>query len=126
MHRILLIDDNRDLLELLASAIEDEGHDVRPANSGLFALQILRGGFKPDLIILDVQMPGMDGPKFLDQLQAEFPKILEHAPVLFSSAGTPPLDSRVKGFIDKMTELGDYLFQLQSHLSESQSARASA
>jgi two-component system KDP operon response regulator KdpE len=57
---ILLIDDDRDLAEMLRVALEDEGHRVLVAHNGRDGLRHFYGS-KPDLVILDLMMPGMDG-----------------------------------------------------------------
>jgi CheY-like chemotaxis protein len=116
---ILLIDDNRDLLDGLESIFSDQGYEVKTAESGFKALDLLRGDFFPDLIVLDVQMPVMSGPEFLDRLEKENGKILREVPVVFSSAGQPPKDRRVQGFIDKMTDLSHYLDQVDRWLGSS-------
>ncbi|OON64234.1 hypothetical protein B0920_13155 [Massilia sp. KIM] len=58
--RILVADDNQDAAELLAQMLEMEGHTVRTAQDGLSALAAARA-FRPDLALLDIGMPGMDG-----------------------------------------------------------------
>ncbi|WP_236061029.1 ATP-binding protein [Paraburkholderia domus] len=58
--RILLVDDNVDATEALGTLLELEGHDVKRAQSGVEALSIVES-FTPDLALIDVNMPGMDG-----------------------------------------------------------------
>ena len=68
-HRILLVDDDPDLLEMLLSIFTNAGyHDLLAASSGAAALQLWREQ-KPDLIILDVMMPGMDGFAVLREIR---------------------------------------------------------
>lgn len=60
--RILYVDDEADIREVAAMSLElDPGFEVRTAASGAEALQIA-SEWKPELILLDVMMPGMDGP----------------------------------------------------------------
>jgi signal transduction histidine kinase len=58
--RVLLVDDNADTLETLRELLRDAGHDVRTAGDGPTALALLQG-FKPDVAILDLGLPAMDG-----------------------------------------------------------------
>jgi two-component system, response regulator, stage 0 sporulation protein F len=67
MKRILVVDDEKHICELYRSELEDEGYRVTVANSGAEALAEVEGN-PPDLIVLDVQMPGMDGIETLEKL----------------------------------------------------------
>lgn len=67
MKRILVVDDEKHICELYKSELEDEGYTVTVANSGAEALEAVEGN-PPDLIVLDVQMPGMDGIETLEKL----------------------------------------------------------
>jgi DNA-binding response OmpR family regulator len=69
MARILVVDDNPDIRLLVSTILEDEGHDVTVAIDGRDALRIL-GEESPDVIVLDVMMPEMDGYGVLRQLRA--------------------------------------------------------
>jgi len=59
-NKILVVDDDSDILELLQYNLEKEGYEVKTANSGQKALDIAPL-FLPNLILLDIMMPGMDG-----------------------------------------------------------------
>lgn len=59
-NKILVVDDDSDILELLQYNLEKEGYEVKTANSGQKALDIAPL-FMPNLILLDIMMPGMDG-----------------------------------------------------------------
>lgn len=58
--RILVVDDDPDILEFLSYNLKKEGYEVREAANGKIALQVAPS-FRPDLILLDVMMPEMDG-----------------------------------------------------------------
>jgi two-component system, OmpR family, alkaline phosphatase synthesis response regulator PhoP len=58
--KILLVDDEPDIIELIAYNLEREGYEIRAADNGREAIEIAKE-FKPDLILLDVMMPEMDG-----------------------------------------------------------------
>jgi CheY-like chemotaxis protein len=61
--RVLIVDDDRAIRELLADVLADEGYEARSADNGEVALQVL-GGWPADLIVLDMAMPVMDGTAF--------------------------------------------------------------
>ncbi|MDQ7783477.1 MAG: response regulator [Desulfomonilaceae bacterium] len=67
MKRILLVDDERHIRELYRSELEDEGYAVVLAESGQEALAEVENN-PPDLIVLDIQMPGMDGIETLEKI----------------------------------------------------------
>jgi CheY-like chemotaxis protein len=92
--RILIVDDLPAPRELLAAILEPEGYALRFAVDGAEALQ-LAVEFRPDLILLDVMMPGMDGFKVCQQLRAN--PLLAEVPIILLTA----LDdraSRLRGF----------------------------
>lgn len=66
MGKILIVDDEPDITMVLQTAFEMEGHQVRVANTGRDGLAVLEEGFQPDVVLLDLHMPGIDGPDFLD------------------------------------------------------------
>ncbi len=61
MGEILVVDDEDDMIWLIKRILEKEGFKVRSVKSGEEALKLLKEGYKPDLILLDVMMPGMNG-----------------------------------------------------------------
>src|SRR5215218_1881023 len=61
--RVLVVDDDRPCRELLCEALEDEGYEVRGATNGRAGLELLHD-WRPDLIVLDLLMPDMDGLAF--------------------------------------------------------------
>jgi CheY-like chemotaxis protein/two-component sensor histidine kinase len=67
--RILIADDNRDGAQSLALMLDLEGHDVRTAADGLEALEIAEE-FQPDVVLLDIGMPGIDGYETARRLRA--------------------------------------------------------
>src|SRR5262249_28850764 len=59
-HLILVVDDNRDSADSLAMLLRLGGHDVRTAHDGRQAL-VVAATYRPDLVLLDIGLPGMDG-----------------------------------------------------------------
>jgi signal transduction histidine kinase/ActR/RegA family two-component response regulator len=68
--RILLVDDNRDALEMVGALLRDAGHEVRDAADGPAALLLL-DAFVPELALLDIGLPGMDGYELARRLRAD-------------------------------------------------------
>ena len=88
MTRILYIDDEEDLREIAALSLQlDPAFDVRTVASGKEGLEEARR-WQPALILLDVMMPGMDGPATLGALQAD--PAIAAIPVAFITAKTHP------------------------------------
>ena len=68
--KILVVDDEKNILKLYKAELEDEGYDVVIANSGKEAIELFRDQ-TPDLVTLDIMMPDMDGIQVLRQLKQE-------------------------------------------------------
>jgi CheY-like chemotaxis protein len=68
---VLVVDDDGDLLEVLQEAIAGEGYSVVTARNGEDALDLLRHGATPCVILLDLKMPGMGGEEFRRRQLAE-------------------------------------------------------
>jgi DNA-binding response OmpR family regulator len=62
MARLLLVDDDNDIVEALGDLLRREGHDVHSASTGEEGLVVLRASSLPDALILDVDMPVLGGP----------------------------------------------------------------
>lgn len=92
MRRILIVEDNPDLAFGLRNNLEIEGYDIALADDGLAGLERARE-LRPDLIILDLMMPGLDGYRVLRTLREEG----NQTPVLILSARAEEVD-KVRGF----------------------------
>ena len=68
--KILVIDDEKSIIELVSAYLKDEGYQIYTAMDGPSGLRAARA-FKPDLIVLDIMLPGMDGIELLVQLSRE-------------------------------------------------------
>jgi CheY-like chemotaxis protein len=85
--RILVVEDDPDLRTSLADALTDLGYDVRVAGNGAEALAALERGERPDVILLDLMMPVMDGWTFRT-LQRRDPGLAD-IPTIVVSASYP-------------------------------------
>ena len=99
MARLLVVDDERGIRTALLQVFEYEGHEVRAAEDGHEGLQLAEE-FSPDVIFLDVKMPGMDGLDVLAQLRERDPSALV---IMISGHGT--IDTAVEA-----TRTGAYDF----------------
>ena len=72
--RVLLVDDDADVLRMLESHLRDWHYDVIPAENGFRALELLQRE-SVDIVITDVRMPGMDGFALLKQVRAQWPNL---------------------------------------------------
>jgi CheY-like chemotaxis protein len=101
--RILLVEDDLDVRTSLAEALSELGYVVDEAGNGVEALERLRSSPRPDVILLDLMMPLMDGWTFR-ALQLEDP-LLASIPVVVLSASLPPgipmADLSVDGVLEK-------------------------
>ena len=81
--RVLIVDDNQDALDLLAEALETAGHDVKTATDPAEALEVIKD-FHPELAILDIGLPVMDGYELAAQIRAE---LADESPRMFALTG---------------------------------------
>jgi CheY-like chemotaxis protein/DNA-binding CsgD family transcriptional regulator len=117
---ILIVDDIPANLQVLAQLLIDNGYRVRPAPNGLHALISIRSTL-PDLILLDIVMPDMDGYEVCAQLKAD--DRTRAIPIIFISALEEPFD-KVRAFsvggvdyITKPFEEEEILARIETHLT---------
>ncbi len=87
--RILVVDDEMDFVKMLQARLRIEGYEVLVAEDGIKAIQIARQE-KPDLIILDIMMPGLDGHSVFDTLKKSI--LTWSIPVIYLTAKTGQAD----------------------------------
>ena len=105
--KILLVDDEKDILEFLIYNLEKEGYNVVTADNGKKALEIAKR-ILPDLIILDVMMPEMDGVSTCVEIK-KYPK-LSDVLILFLTARSEEY-SELAGF-DAGADLSSNFFKM--------------
>jgi len=91
---ILIVDDLPENLKLLSELLNSEGYHVRPVTNGKLALSVA-DAMPPDLILLDINMPIMDGFETCQRFKAS--EKMQHIPIIFLSANIEP-SSIIKGF----------------------------
>ncbi|HEY7665898.1 MAG TPA: response regulator [Xanthobacteraceae bacterium] len=118
--RILLADDNADMRGYVGRLLAQSGYEVEPASDGFAALEASRRR-KPDLVLTDVMMPGLDGFGLLRELRAD-PRLAD-IPIILISARAGE-EARIEGmqagaddYLIKPFSARELLARVQSHLS---------
>ncbi|NAZ87642.1 response regulator transcription factor [Kineococcus indalonis] len=123
--RVLVVDDESTLSELLSMALRYEGWEVRTAADGLEAVRTARS-FRPDAVVLDIMLPDIDGLEVLRRLRADSTEV----PVLFLTA-KDAVEDRVAGltaggddYVTKPFSLEEVVARLRSLVRRSGLAAA--
>lgn len=116
---ILIVDDTPANLDVLTKFLSDQGHKVRPAINGEIALKAAAKS-PPDVILLDIQMPGLNGFEVCERLKAD--PVMREIPVIFISA-LDALEDKVRAFevggvdyITKPFQIMEVLARVESQL----------
>jgi two-component system sensor histidine kinase/response regulator len=116
---VLIVDDTVENLRLLAGLLAERGYEPRPVTSGAQALEVA-GHSPPDLILLDITMPGMDGYEVCARLKAD--PILRDIPVIFLTSLTDSADKLQAfaaggaDFITKPFQVDEVLARVKVHV----------
>lgn len=117
---ILIVDDVEDNIEILGDLLTFDGYNVQTARSGESALKLVQES-RPDLILLDILMPGMDGFEVCKRLKSDAKT--SDIPVVFVSSMTD-IESKVKGFksggvdyINKPFQHAEILVRINTHIT---------
>jgi len=117
---ILIVDDVQDNLEILGDLLTFDGYNVQSAQSGDAALERVQVS-RPDLILLDILMPGMDGFEVCERFKAD--ESTKDIPVIFVSS-MADIDSKVKGFkvggvdyINKPFQHAEIVVRVNTHIT---------
>ena len=111
--KILVVDDDESLLELVKAVLEEDGYSVETANNGEEALEKLKT-IKPDLILLDMMMPGMSGREVCENIRKDPKtkglKVAFITVAKFSEAGKSVLEKmNVSDYVTKPFDNADLL-----------------
>ncbi len=115
---ILLIEDDAGIRESVAECLASEGYLVSPVANGVEGLDFLRRQKRPDLIVLDLVMPLMNGSQFLQALRGD--PVLKDIPVILMTAAMPSAGMPIPtadGYLAKPFELTDLLDAVERHAS---------
>ena len=121
MSTILVVDDEPGIREVIVMLLQDEGYRVLQAENGARALELLRAE-QPDLLVLDIMMPVLDGFEVLRRLR-EMPDFEATHVILMSAAVRPTPDYQVAAFLPKPFELDQLLQTIHELLGESGEVR---
>jgi DNA-binding response OmpR family regulator len=91
--KILIVDDELDLLALVSIRLRTSGYEVLLASDGVKAIELL-SEYTPDLILLDLLMPNMDGNECCKKIKAS--SKFKHIPVVLFTAVTNCIDDKAK------------------------------
>jgi len=113
--KILIVDDEPDLLKVTVTRLETSGYEVLQAVSSEGALEVLKKN-KPDLILLDLLLPDMQGDTLCKQLKSD--KALKDIPIVLFTASIVRVPEKVKemgadDYILKPFEPEDLLFKIK-------------
>lgn len=94
--KILIVEDDMDIRELIAEILSEEGYIIATAENGKMGLDYLvacKSDERPDCIILDLMMPVMTGIQVLENLHRDYPNDLAKIPVIIATAKGSPKDN---------------------------------
>ncbi|HQY89351.1 MAG TPA: response regulator, partial [Tepidisphaeraceae bacterium] len=104
IYRVLVVDDEKNIRLMLRNALETDGYEVIEAENGKQALDELEG-FRPDVVLLDLSMPVMDGMRFLGELReldaADRPAVVVLTAYGSISAAVQAMKLGAREFIEK-------------------------
>lgn len=122
-HRVLYIEDNEQNLYLVTFILEKHGYEVHAARDGQEGID-KAAAVRPDLILLDIQLPRMDGYKVARQLRTN--PVLAAIPIVavtsYAMAGDrdKALAAGCNGYIEKPINPDTFMQQIEQHLTQRQ------
>lgn len=111
-YKVLVVDDEKDILEEAAEALTEEGYECFPANNVDDALAILRRDPEIALVVTDLKMPGKTGGDLIKEVRAAFARDIEF--IVMSGHGSPTVktngvDIDEFPFLRKPLDIGEFL-----------------
>lgn len=107
--KVLLVDDDKFLLDMYAIKFTKSGYEVKTADSTDAALKLIKDGYSPDVVLTDIVMPGMDGLELVSMIKKE--KLIPSAKlIMLTNQGSSDDISRAKklnvdGYVVKATTI---------------------
>ena len=114
--RVLIVEDNEVTRDVMALILESDGYQVSTAANGRRALERLRGGDRPSVILLDLMMPVMDGWQFREEQRRD--RALADIPVVVCTAAGEGAQNAALGvaeLLSKPVEADDLLAAVRRH-----------
>lgn len=128
MATVMIVDDEEDIRDLVEVTLERGGHDVIKARNGEKALEILEEE-TPDLILLDINMPGLDGWETLDEMESR--GFTEDAPVIMFTIEDLTFVKMLRedieglvGYIEKPFEREELMNLIQDYVNRTKEIRS--
>lgn len=119
MKKILIVDDEIDVVEVVAVLLEHEGYEILKAYDGQEALEVVENS-NPDLIILDIMMPKIDGVEVCKRMRKQ--EKLKDIPIVMFSAKLSAIDKKesfdagADGFISKPFNARGFIAGIKTYL----------
>jgi CheY-like chemotaxis protein len=117
MKKILVVEDDKSMLDALALILRYEGYEVVTAQNGICALNVLND-HTPNLILLDMVMPEMNGWEFAEAYTKKFE---QRAPIIIITGAADPIqranDVQAAGYIEKPYEIDTLLTTVKNNIS---------
>jgi len=95
--RVLVVDDQTPVRELVAAVLASDGHSVETARDGADALRLLDSSKRYDLIVSDLKMPGLDGPSLYLELTRRWPDTRPHLLFISGFVDSPEYSGFLQG-----------------------------
>jgi two-component system, chemotaxis family, chemotaxis protein CheY len=112
--RVLIVEDDIDIRDSLKVLLQMEKYSVDVASNGREALDVLaESSASPDLILLDLMMPLMDGATFLKHLRAATARHWDEIPVVVLSASRQRVDGNISDYVHKPVDVDHLLSVVQ-------------
>lgn len=128
MKTVLVVDDAEDIRLLLSTMLRADGYEVETAESGTTAMELLRSDLNVDVVVLDVQMPEMDGWTTLQQIRQD--REVAPIPVVLCTVKQQATDLArawslgADGYITKPFQIADLLAEISDVLNRTPEHRA--
>ncbi len=118
LHKVLVVDDDPIIREMMSDILESEGYAVTTARNGFEALELLHGD-EPYLVFLDVMMPNVDGREVCERLDADPHTRRRHAIILMSALDrlSEVTSCKVEGIIPKPFVVEDVLDVVERYMA---------